>query len=208
MDLNEVNANVIANVLKLYLRELPEPLLTFKLYSRFIEIAKQYPSSIIKLNTNDEQDDCNDGGDEEEEDGKDNCSSKDYQAHLPQSSIHSIQQSTSSQSSFSPSPVPSANEAKQVINELKDIVDKMPKIHRITTAYLMHHLKRIADYHHLNNMPASNLGIVFGPTLLRSVKSNSILIPISFHSFILGPTKALHFQALWTLFIKRESFSF
>ena len=38
--LENENPNVISNVLKLYLRQLPEPLLTFKLYQSFIQVAK------------------------------------------------------------------------------------------------------------------------------------------------------------------------
>ena len=40
VDLEAENPNVISNVLKLYLRQLPEPLLTFKLYPNFINVAK------------------------------------------------------------------------------------------------------------------------------------------------------------------------
>lgn len=36
VDLSDQHPNVIANVLKLYLRQLPEPLLTFRLYPEFI----------------------------------------------------------------------------------------------------------------------------------------------------------------------------
>ena len=38
--LQNENPNVISNVLKLYLRQLPEPLLTFKYYQHFIQVAK------------------------------------------------------------------------------------------------------------------------------------------------------------------------
>nr|KAG5688330.1 hypothetical protein BaRGS_027872 [Batillaria attramentaria] len=40
VDLEEVHPNIISNVLKLYLRQLPEPLLTFRLYADFIHLAK------------------------------------------------------------------------------------------------------------------------------------------------------------------------
>ncbi|XP_066932708.1 rho GTPase-activating protein 45-like isoform X2 [Clytia hemisphaerica] len=46
---------LIASVLKLYLRQLPEPLLTFKLYQPFIDLAKE--SGPIKLSDLDELDD-------------------------------------------------------------------------------------------------------------------------------------------------------
>ncbi|XP_063872353.1 rho GTPase-activating protein 45-like [Scylla paramamosain] len=41
VDLSDQHPNVIANVHKLYLRQLPEPLLTFRLYPDFIRIAKE-----------------------------------------------------------------------------------------------------------------------------------------------------------------------
>lgn len=36
VSLTDINPNIIANVLKLYLRELPQPLFTFELYPEFI----------------------------------------------------------------------------------------------------------------------------------------------------------------------------
>lgn len=36
VNLADINPNIIANVLKLYLRELPQPLFTFELYPEFI----------------------------------------------------------------------------------------------------------------------------------------------------------------------------
>jgi len=47
VDLTDQNPNVIANVLKLYLRQLPEPLFTFRLYSEFIRLVHLY--NLIKL---------------------------------------------------------------------------------------------------------------------------------------------------------------
>ena len=44
VDLTDINPNVVANVLKLYMRQLPEPLLTFSLYPEFIRIAETYPA--------------------------------------------------------------------------------------------------------------------------------------------------------------------
>ena len=43
VDLSDQNPNVVANVLKLYMRQLPEPLLTFTLYPEFIRVADMYP---------------------------------------------------------------------------------------------------------------------------------------------------------------------
>lgn len=42
VDLSSFHPNIIANALKIYLRQLPEPLLTHRLYQDFIDIAKKY----------------------------------------------------------------------------------------------------------------------------------------------------------------------
>lgn len=117
VDLADVHPNVIANVLKLYLRQLPEPLLTFKLYQDFVNLAKEFPAK---------------SGESEDVDAA-------------------------------------------VVQVLCGLVEKLPVKHRCTLATLMHHLKRVADYSEENNMPPSNLGIVFGPTLLRTSEGSASL---------------------------------
>ena len=44
---------------------------------------------------------------------------------------------------------------------------KLPRSHLFLLGFLMHHLYRVASEYESNNMTASNLAIVFGPTLLR-----------------------------------------
>ena len=62
-----------------------------------------------------------------------------------------------------------------VVEDLRDICLKLPRHHYATLALLMHHLKRVADEADSNNMPCSNLGIVFGPTLLRTCEGSASL---------------------------------
>ncbi|KAK7791491.1 hypothetical protein R5R35_008846 [Gryllus longicercus] len=114
VDLSDIHPNVIANVLKLYLRQLPEPLLTFRLYPEFVRIAKDYPTN-------------------------------------------------------SPADIKAAKE------ELKELVKKLSRQHYLTLGLLMLHLKRISNDAEVNNMPPSNLGIVFGPTLLRTAEGSASL---------------------------------
>ncbi|XP_069693994.1 rho GTPase-activating protein 45-like isoform X2 [Periplaneta americana] len=114
VDLTDIHPNVIANVLKLYLRQLPEPLLTFCLYTEFVRIAKERPSN-------------------------------------------------------------STTEVGAAIEELKELVCKLPRHHYLTLAMLMQHLERVAHNADINNMPPSNLGIVFGPTLLRTAEGSASL---------------------------------
>lgn len=127
VDLSDVHPNVIANVLKLYFRQLPEPLLTFRLYPEFIKVAKEYPSP-------------------------------------PQADNQSM---ASSSSSNSLSTMYNQKELEK-IDKLAKVVAKLPRPHFLTLGYLIHHLRRVSDQSAINNMPASNLGIVFGPTLLRT----------------------------------------
>ena len=44
VDLSDVQPNVIANVVKLYMRQLPEPLCTFRSYSEFIREGRRCPA--------------------------------------------------------------------------------------------------------------------------------------------------------------------
>ncbi|KAH9523439.1 Rho GTPase-activating protein 45 [Bulinus truncatus] len=113
VDLSEIHPNVISNVLKLYLRQLPEPLLTFRLYSDFIHTAKENMSGQLLNNS--------------------------------------------------------------LIEHLKNLVCKLPASNLRTCAVLMHHLQRVASQSDFNQMSASNLGIVFGPTLLRPLEGSASL---------------------------------
>ncbi|XP_059149401.1 rho GTPase-activating protein 29-like isoform X1 [Physella acuta] len=113
VDLDEIHPNVISNVLKLYLRQLPEPLLTFRLYSDFIHCAKENMSGQLQGET--------------------------------------------------------------LIDHLKNVVAKLPSSNHRTCAVLIHHLLRVASHSEFNQMSASNLGIVFGPTLLRPLEGSASL---------------------------------
>lgn len=58
-------------------------------------------------------------------------------------------------------------EAEEIVAAFKRLVGRMAPAHYYTLRYLMRHLRRIARNSAVNNMPASNLGIIFGQTLLR-----------------------------------------
>eukprot|EP00095_Tigriopus_kingsejongensis_P002199 snap_masked-scaffold966_size75752-processed-gene-0.12 protein:Tk02199 transcript:snap_masked-scaffold966_size75752-processed-gene-0.12-mRNA-1 annotation:"minor histocompatibility protein ha-1" len=121
VELGDIQPNVIANVLKNYMRELPEPLLTFGLYGDFIHVAKCFAAD-------------------------DNSNS-------------------------------SLEREEVAVQELTELVRKLPRNHYRTLGFLIHHLNRVAKECEVNNMPASNLGIVFGPTLMRSADSATSLSP-------------------------------
>ena len=58
-------------------------------------------------------------------------------------------------------------EEATTVQKLKALIDQLPKANHRTCAMLMHHLKRVSQQEEYNQMTAGNLGIVFGPTLLR-----------------------------------------
>jgi hypothetical protein len=72
-------------------------------------------------------------------------------------------------------PSNSAAEMGMATQELKELVCKLPRHHYLTLATLMQHLQRVARDADVNNMPPSNLGIVFGPTLLRTSEGSASL---------------------------------
>ena len=55
---------------------------------------------------------------------------------------------------------------------------RLPRSHLFLLGFLMHHLRRVAAEHESNNMTASNLAIVFGPTLLRRNEDTASLITV------------------------------
>jgi len=72
-------------------------------------------------------------------------------------------------------PSNSPAEVGTAMQELKELVCKLPHHHYLTLAMLMQHLQRVAHDSDINNMPPSNLGIVFGPTLLRTAEGSASL---------------------------------
>ena len=55
----------------------------------------------------------------------------------------------------------------EIVNALITVVDRMSRLHRNTLAFLMQHLKFIADNKQINQMSSRNLGLVFAPSLFR-----------------------------------------
>ncbi|XP_047136749.1 beta-chimaerin isoform X1 [Hydra vulgaris] len=94
------DVNVLCGLLKLYLRMLPIPIITFDLYDKFIEAIKQ-------------------------------------------------------------------ENAFEQIKSLSSAIKELPPAHYETLKYLCRHLQRLSKYKDKNLMSSENLGIVFGPTLMR-----------------------------------------
>ncbi|KAJ8012751.1 hypothetical protein DPEC_G00046130 [Dallia pectoralis] len=93
--------NIITGALKLYLRNLPIPVISYEAYPRFIEAAK-------------------------------------------------------------------LEDAEKRLEAFREALELLPAAHRETLKYLMAHLKRVTLNEKENLMNSENLGIVFGPTLMRA----------------------------------------
>ncbi|KAM7287105.1 rho GTPase-activating protein 45 [Ixodes scapularis] len=133
VDLSDAHPNVVANVLKLYLRQLPEPLLTFRLYPHFVGVAREHPAGSHAEGAVPEEDQANDAPPEEVVGGQ------------------------------------------EAVPDLRRLVEQLPSVHRRTLALLLRHLARVAQHARKNCMPASNLAIMFGPTLLRTREGSASL---------------------------------
>ncbi|XP_061778322.1 rho GTPase-activating protein 29 isoform X3 [Nerophis ophidion] len=136
----------ISNVLKLYLRQLPEPLILFRFYNDLIGLAKDSQSGI--------------GADLEA-------------------------------SRLSSSPVPPAQvsvELNRILFKIKDILKQLPPAQYKTLRFLVEHLYRVTEQSEENKMTARNLGIIFGPTLIKPRQTDA---EVSLSSLVDYPYQAL-----------------
>ncbi|XP_048352200.1 rho GTPase-activating protein 29 isoform X3 [Sphaerodactylus townsendi] len=124
VELSELYAHDISNVLKLYLRQLPEPLILFRLYNEFIGLAKE------SQNINEEFD------------------------------VKQISSRSKKGQSV-------CIELNRIILKIKDLLKLLPAPNYNTLQFLIGHLHRVTEQSDENKMSASNLGIIFGPTLIR-----------------------------------------
>uniref|UniRef100_A0AAQ4QS68 Rho GTPase activating protein 45b n=1 Tax=Gasterosteus aculeatus aculeatus TaxID=481459 RepID=A0AAQ4QS68_GASAC len=114
VELSQCSPHDISNVLKLYLRQLPEPIMLFRMYNCLMGLAKE--------------------------------------------SLHGEAET------------PEGEESHRVlvlVEKLKELLKDLPKANIATLRYLIRHLRKIAELEQDNKMSPSNLGIVFGPSLMR-----------------------------------------
>ena len=52
--------------------------------------------------------------------------------------------------------------------EIKNLTQKLPKVHYDVLEYLMRHLVKVSSKSEINKMEPSNLAIVYGPSLIRA----------------------------------------
>ncbi|XP_076414907.1 rho GTPase-activating protein 45 isoform X2 [Peromyscus maniculatus bairdii] len=122
VELSQASPHDISNVLKLYLRQLPEPLISFRFYHELVGLAKD-----------------------------------------------SIKAEAEAKAASRGRQDGSESEAATVamVGRLRELMRDLPAENRATLLYLLRHLRRIVEVEQDNKMTPGNLGIVFGPTLLR-----------------------------------------
>ncbi|XP_053550058.1 rho GTPase-activating protein 29 isoform X2 [Bombina bombina] len=155
VELSDLYAHDISNVLKLYLRQLPEPLILFRLYNELIGLAKE------SQRVNDEVE------------------------AKPSSPTLKHQQS--------------GVELNRVIIKIRDLLRQLPLPNYNTLQFLVGHLHRVTEEVQENKMSASNLGIIFGPTLIRPRQTDAT---ISLSSLVDYPYQARIVELLITYYDK------
>ncbi|XP_072769548.1 rho GTPase-activating protein 29-like isoform X2 [Nerophis lumbriciformis] len=146
VEMSNLYPHDISNVLKLYLRQLPEPLILFRYYNDLIGLAKDSQSGI--------------GADLEA-------------------------------SRLSSSPVPPAQvsvELNRILFKIRDILRQLPHAQYKTLQFLVEHLHRVTEQSEENKMTARNLGIIFGPTLIKPRQTDA---EVSLSSLVDYPYQAL-----------------
>ncbi|TRZ16199.1 hypothetical protein HGM15179_010878 [Zosterops borbonicus] len=152
VELSQASPHDISNVLKLYLRQLPEPLMPFRLYNELMGLAKESLQ----------------GGEAKGRGGKGGPELVDRGADTDQVVL-------------------------SLVLKLRELLKELPSENMATLQYLLQHLRRIMEVEQDNKMTSGNLGIVFGPTLMRP---RPIDATISLSSLVDYPHQARIIEAL------------
>nr|XP_035141712.2 rho GTPase-activating protein 45 isoform X2 [Callithrix jacchus] len=122
VELSQASPHDISNVLKLYLRQLPEPLISFRFYHELVGLAKDSLKA-------------------------------EAEAKAATRGRHDGSESDAA--------------VVAMAGRLRELLRDLPPDNRASLQYLLRHLRRIVEVEQDNKMTPGNLGIVFGPTLLR-----------------------------------------
>ncbi|NXE95254.1 HMHA1 protein, partial [Menura novaehollandiae] len=152
VELSQASPHDISNVLKLYLRQLPEPLMPFRLYNELMGLAKESLQ----------------GGEAKGRSGKGGPELVDRGADTDQVVL-------------------------SLVLRLRELLKELPSENMATLQYLLQHLRRIVEVEQDNKMTSGNLGIVFGPTLMRPRPTDAT---ISLSSLVDYPHQARIIEAL------------
>ncbi|XP_028988069.1 rho GTPase-activating protein 29-like isoform X2 [Betta splendens] len=153
VELSDLSPHDISNVLKLYLRQLPEPLILYQFYNELIGLSKDCQRVIV------------------EEANQTLNSQMEEKQEKRGPSVH----------------------LNRVLFKIRDLLRQLPAANYKTLRYLVTHLNRVAEKSEENKMTASNLGIIFGPTL---VKPRQIDADVSLSSLVDYPYQALMVELL------------
>ncbi|XP_016305145.1 minor histocompatibility protein HA-1-like isoform X2 [Sinocyclocheilus anshuiensis] len=149
VELSQASPYDISNVLKLYLRQLPEPIMPFRMYNDLMGLAKE------SLN------------------------------------------SEAGEGVKSPELVDRGSETEPevlvLVEKLRELLKRLPPANIATLKYIIRHLRRVSELEQDNKMSASNLGIVFGPTLMRPKPTGAT---VSLSSLVDYPHQARIVEAL------------
>ncbi|XP_027756887.1 rho GTPase-activating protein 45 [Empidonax traillii] len=151
VELSQASPHDISNVLKLYLRQLPEPLMPFRLYNQLMGLAKESLQGEAKGRGGK-------GGPELVDRGAD-----------------------------------TDRVVLSLVLKLRELLKELPCENMATLQYLLQHLRRIMEVEQDNKMTSGNLGIVFGPTLMRPRPTDAT---ISLSSLVDYPHQARIIEAL------------
>ncbi|XP_039999597.1 rho GTPase-activating protein 29-like isoform X1 [Xiphias gladius] len=158
VELSDLSPHDISNVLKLYLRQLPEPLILYRYYNDFIGLSKECQRVIVE------------------------------EADKPQNTQTGERGGPSIQ-------------LNRVIFKIRDLLRQLPSANYRTLRFLIAHLNRVTEQVEENKMTASNLGIIFGPTLVKPRQTDA---EVSLSSLVDYPYQALmvellvrHFQTVF-----------
>ncbi|MCJ8737717.1 hypothetical protein PDJAM_G00027260 [Pangasius djambal] len=157
VELSQSSPHDISNVLKLYLRQLPEPILSFRLYNSLMGLAKESLALV---------------GPEGAEAGK----GPDLVDLGPETDPQLL----------------------NLVHRLKELLSELPKANMSTLRYIARHLRRIAELEEDNKMSPSNLGIVFGPSLMRPRPSGAT---VSLSSLVDYPYQARIVETLIVFYL-------
>ncbi|XP_032059667.1 rho GTPase-activating protein 45 [Aythya fuligula] len=153
VELSQASPHDISNVLKLYLRQLPEPIMPFRMYNELMGLAKE--------------------------------------------SLQGSSEAKGRSGKGGPELVDRGADTDKVVVtlvlKLKELLKELPWENMATLQYLLQHLRRIVEVEQDNKMTSSNLGIVFGPTLMRPRPTDAT---ISLSSLVDYPHQARIIEAL------------
>ncbi|XP_067109330.1 rho GTPase-activating protein 29-like isoform X1 [Osmerus mordax] len=150
VELSDLSPHDISNVLKLYLRQLPEPLILYRYYNDFIGLAKETQRVMV--------DDAE-------------AARRAEPGDKPSISI----------------------KLNRVVFKIRDLLRQLPPGHYKTLRFLVAHLHRVSEQAEENKMTASNLGIIFGPTLVKPRQADA---EVSLSSLVDYPYQALMVELL------------